>query len=70
MASTSHNAMNRVVSTFGGQIEADGEMWRLLSYYDGELRTVSSHPSREAAEAALSEMNESANRHDERKLQP
>lgn len=62
--------MNRVVSTFNAQVEPDGEMWRLLSYYDGELRTVSTHPSRDDAEAALLEMNESANRHDERVLQP
>lgn len=60
----------KVVSTFSGQIEGDGEMWRLLSYYDGELRTVSTHPSRDDAEAALLEMNESANRLDERTLQP
>lgn len=60
----------KVVSTFSGQIESDGEMWRLLSYYDGELRTVSTHSSRDHAERALLEMNESANRPDDHVLQP
>ena len=58
-----------MVNAFQTRLEADGASWRVLALYDGEWRTVSTHPSREMAVAASLDLNESANR-DPGDLQP
>ena len=57
------------VDAFHTKVQANGDSWLVMSFFDGEWRTVSRHPTPESAYDASRQLNSSANR-DPKDLQP